>query len=247
MNELTTANILYGRFRMPSTQLTVRFDFTCMCFIHQSILMANQESDAEPVYTDRIIRHRIQTIGIEIARDKIEISNTGNDQLIQEVVRIADMELTRHLPINAEGRTRLIQPAVNYLLSALTSRPLSSKDDYDKIWIYCHVRLNFNHSVEEGCEDLDLAFLRPAEDMDLALLQSSQEPEAHMVPAAEGSIESSLNEAGAADDSEETCTMCLEVIRGKACSHLFHGNCITKWLRTSHYCPLCRFELPTEN
>ncbi|KAG5620783.1 hypothetical protein H5410_006001, partial [Solanum commersonii] len=30
------------------------------------------------------------------------------------------------------------------------------------------------------------------------------------------------------------------------CSHMFHGECITKWLETSHYCPICRFETPME-
>ncbi|KAB2022669.1 hypothetical protein E1A91_D07G233000v1 [Gossypium mustelinum] len=29
------------------------------------------------------------------------------------------------------------------------------------------------------------------------------------------------------------------------CSHIFHGDCIGKWLHQSHYCPICRFEMPT--
>ncbi|CAL2231659.1 unnamed protein product [Prunus armeniaca] len=29
------------------------------------------------------------------------------------------------------------------------------------------------------------------------------------------------------------------------CSHVFHDKCIRTWLRQSHYCPVCRFEVPT--
>lgn len=30
------------------------------------------------------------------------------------------------------------------------------------------------------------------------------------------------------------------------CSHLFHRDCIVKWLTTCHLCPICRYPMPTE-
>jgi hypothetical protein len=30
------------------------------------------------------------------------------------------------------------------------------------------------------------------------------------------------------------------------CSHTFHQDCIFRWLRMNHVCPLCRHALPTQ-
>ncbi|KAK9927414.1 hypothetical protein M0R45_024598 [Rubus argutus] len=50
------------------------------------------------------------------------------------------------------------------------------------------------------------------------------------------------------------CVFCMEeMVTGcevtpMPCSHLFHGRCIAEWLsRSSHTCPVCRFQLPTED
>ncbi|KAH0678066.1 hypothetical protein KY284_019151 [Solanum tuberosum] len=73
-----------------------------------------------------------------------------------------------------------------------------------------------------------------------------------MVPASKSSIE--LLEPMEADErnSNDECLVCLDAIGEETqvlclpCSHMFHGDCITKWLENSHYCPLCRFEMPTD-
>ena len=49
------------------------------------------------------------------------------------------------------------------------------------------------------------------------------------------------------------CSICLmEVNEGQntillPCGHMFHEECVTKWLQIHNTCPLCRFELPTDN
>ena len=49
------------------------------------------------------------------------------------------------------------------------------------------------------------------------------------------------------------CSICLmEINEGQdtiliPCGHMFHDNCVTKWLNMHNTCPLCRFELPTDN
>ncbi|KAK1552873.1 hypothetical protein Q3G72_024779 [Acer saccharum] len=53
--------------------------------------------------------------------------------------------------------------------------------------------------------------------------------------------------------SSENCSICLEELEAGSygtsmpCSHMFHGGCIVKWLKQSHYCPVCRYEMPTTN
>ncbi|KZV38819.1 hypothetical protein F511_21821 [Dorcoceras hygrometricum] len=75
-------------------------------------------------------------------------------------------------------------------------------------------------------------------------------PDLRMVPATVSSIES-LNITTA--KAEQNCSICLEdfdlgcQVVSMPCSHVFHEECIKTWLRRSHYCPLCRFEMPISN
>ncbi|KAL3641956.1 hypothetical protein CASFOL_012771 [Castilleja foliolosa] len=68
------------------------------------------------------------------------------------------------------------------------------------------------------------------------------------VPADESSIESL--EKKKINDCGTDCSICLEeMLRGAEglympCRHVFHEDCIKKWLRTSHYCPVCRYQMP---
>ncbi|KAK4429772.1 E3 ubiquitin-protein ligase RING1-like [Sesamum alatum] len=49
---------------------------------------------------------------------------------------------------------------------------------------------------------------------------------------------------------KEPCSICLEEfsdgVHGTRlpCRHMFHENCILRWLRRNHVCPLCRYQLP---
>ncbi|PIA32755.1 hypothetical protein AQUCO_04400154v1, partial [Aquilegia coerulea] len=53
----------------------------------------------------------------------------------------------------------------------------------------------------------------------------------------------------------EACIVCKDdfltdediIVMPCATSHIFHENCIVKWLQGSHVCPFCRFELPTDD
>ncbi|KAK2636720.1 hypothetical protein Ddye_031512 [Dipteronia dyeriana] len=94
-----------------------------------------------------------------------------------------------------------------------------------------------------------------------------------MVPTSESSLKNMLKRVrvAVADDAEEgserkrkrveisssstgeNCSICLEELEAGSygtsmpCSHMFHDGCIVKWLKQSHYCPVCRYEMPTTN
>jgi len=64
------------------------------------------------------------------------------------------------------------------------------------------------------------------------------------------SLEMVKVEALDAVTKKENCSVCLEGMNTKKlamklpCQHVFHEPCIVKWLQCSHFCPLCRFEMP---
>ncbi|OMP14240.1 Zinc finger, RING-type [Corchorus olitorius] len=71
-----------------------------------------------------------------------------------------------------------------------------------------------------------------------------------MVPAEEESVKKMLKKVVNAESGD--CMICLEEFEAEIsdalempCSHAFHGGCIQTWLKQSHYCPVCRFEMPT--
>ncbi|XVE91446.1 hypothetical protein REPUB_Repub01dG0010600 [Reevesia pubescens] len=87
-----------------------------------------------------------------------------------------------------------------------------------------------------------------------ALLESESEFEASnygMVPAKESSVREMLKRVRLEGGDKEDCMICLDQLTVKSdafqmpCSHTFHDNCIETWLKQSHYCPICRFEMPT--
>ncbi|OMO82478.1 Zinc finger, RING-type [Corchorus olitorius] len=102
-----------------------------------------------------------------------------------------------------------------------------------------------------------------------ALAESARESNYGMIPAEKSSVKKMLKrvrvetEEGEAEEKEEgegeskkrrvdkSCVICMEDFKEgyKACQmpcfHAFHGSCIKKWLDQSHYCPVCRFEMPT--
>ncbi|KAL5223284.1 hypothetical protein ABZP36_027997 [Zizania latifolia] len=74
-------------------------------------------------------------------------------------------------------------------------------------------------------------------------------------PAAKSAVEalpSAVVVAGGEGEGEE-CAVCRdgvaagERVKRLPCSHRYHEECIVPWLGVRNSCPLCRFELPTDD
>lgn len=108
------------------------------------------------------------------------------------------------------------------------------------------VEIHTRNTCEENSEEED-------EEIVAEVVRSSMDVEInYTAPAAKASIET-LQKVEMTDvrNFMTKCMVCLEELWMKSeisrmpCSHLYHRDCIVKWLETSHMCPLCRFEMPT--
>ncbi|KAM7282645.1 E3 ubiquitin-protein ligase RNF181 isoform X2 [Ixodes scapularis] len=75
--------------------------------------------------------------------------------------------------------------------------------------------------------------------------------EPHKPPASKAAIDS-LKTAPIEEEGKK-CPVCLkdyspgETVTEIACSHAFHKDCIIPWLTRINTCPVCRYELPTDD
>ena len=95
-------------------------------------------------------------------------------------------------------------------------------------------------------------------DAELARRESEADAVLQTVPASESSIEALPNVVAMDNDNDndqDQCTICLgdyddnddPTAAKMPCSHVFHRECLVRWLKTSHVCPLCRYAMPTSS
>ncbi|KAJ8665263.1 hypothetical protein QAD02_006925 [Eretmocerus hayati] len=73
-------------------------------------------------------------------------------------------------------------------------------------------------------------------------------------PASKAAVEN-LDEITFEDntDTKRQCPICLRdfekgnIAKSLPCKHTFHKECIEPWLEKTNSCPLCRYELPTDD
>lgn len=80
--------------------------------------------------------------------------------------------------------------------------------------------------------------------------------ECEMIPACGEAVRKMLKRLEREEEEDGDCVICLDELKKKKnggfgefavqmpCLHVFHEGCIQDWLNNSHYCPICRFEMP---
>lgn len=75
-------------------------------------------------------------------------------------------------------------------------------------------------------------------------------------PASKAAVESLLDVVvteGLLSIDEAQCSVCMDtfqmgtVAKKMPCSHVYHKDCILPWLELHNSCPVCRYELPTDD
>ncbi|EPS63574.1 hypothetical protein M569_11208, partial [Genlisea aurea] len=72
-------------------------------------------------------------------------------------------------------------------------------------------------------------------------------------PAAKSAVETLEDVTTTQQDDTILCSICKDSVNvGEAakklpCGHGYHGECITLWLGSRNSCPVCRYELPTDD
>ncbi|KAK8504906.1 hypothetical protein V6N13_056234 [Hibiscus sabdariffa] len=131
---------------------------------------------------------------------------------------------------------------------------------------------NKGSSIEENINEIEATLAKLKKELDLTHAQTIliMEPDVNletlvirallefanlnysMAAAKESSIKDMLKKVKVETGAEDNCTICLEELEVGSevsrmpCCHRFHGDCIEKWLKQSHSCPICRFQLPTD-
>ncbi|KAJ0750234.1 putative transcription factor C2H2 family [Helianthus annuus] len=74
-------------------------------------------------------------------------------------------------------------------------------------------------------------------------------------PAAKSAVENLHTVEVNSSICNEICAVCKDnvvnnegkVVKQLECGHMYHGECIVPWLGSRNSCPVCRFELPTDD
>ncbi|XP_057426291.1 RING-H2 finger protein ATL32-like [Lotus japonicus] len=87
-------------------------------------------------------------------------------------------------------------------------------------------------------------------DYDDGGFEEDEEEDCGLVPAAVSSIEGLETLSGEEEGFlKGKCAICFEDFHvgvRMPCLHMFHKDCITSWLQKANSCPLCRFQMPTD-
>ncbi|XP_028754100.1 uncharacterized protein LOC114749070 [Neltuma alba] len=130
----------------------------------------------------------------------------------------------------------------------LQTTALYADNEYDEYMVYTEIY----HPTEPSIHHQQSSDSDESTEVNQVIEQSMQQ--LFIVPAAEKAMALLKRMELSSDDMKTSqCSICLESfddddedVSALPCHHFFHNDCIAKWLKTGHTCPLCRFQFPVE-
>ncbi|MBA0644872.1 hypothetical protein Goklo_013045 [Gossypium klotzschianum] len=197
-------------------------------------------------------------VDINLLRHDLIIDNYTNCFSVQQTLRFSlnilqNRNNLHELLASAFTRLRIDMPSAFYntLVQEIMGCGVGiANRTFESAW-YCKVM--YLHSTIQAL--LVESEINQETLMSRALAESRSEFERinnGMVAATESSIKEMIEKVKVEAGDEEKCMICLEEVEvgfeasQMPCSHVFHDDCIKKWLQQSHYCPICGFEMPID-
>jgi hypothetical protein len=119
-----------------------------------------------------------------------------------------------------------------------------------------------DHNSEENDEDSyqysdEYSYMSEDEESESAFDESEYEDSDHgPPPTAKSAIENLATRVICHDQvvsGDAICSICRDMIpldeaaKELPCKHFYHRKCITEWLNIRNFCPLCKYEMPTDD
>ncbi|KAK9928303.1 hypothetical protein M0R45_025446 [Rubus argutus] len=151
--------------------------------------------------------------------------------------------------VNHEANSVLGRKKLDVLVTVHQRYSLSSEQYQVMAWVQEALR-DLRWSVGQ----LAIRALTESDHQEEAIRESLGQQGFVPKPASKASVKAlEKSEFHGRHDSSSKCVICMEEmltgceVTPMPCFHIFHGDCIVKWLsHSSHTCPVCRFELPTD-
>ena len=175
------------------------------------------------------------TKSVRLPKNQVMLQDNDGNLLMSSLLRYLDIPARNHGPV--------LQKIGSVAASAGRSR----------MPIVVNLLRTVKHVIKvDRIDDLEFSFHEDDVADDMIVLDSMETYEPMLIPATKSSIQAleKVKFQQGLMNSVQECTICMEgfqtglEVTRMPCSHVYHEGCIVKWLKTSHFCPLCRYPMP---
>nr|GMC54485.1 E3 ubiquitin-protein ligase RNF181-like [Ipomoea batatas] len=218
---------------MVSLPVPVLLKHECNVSVRHDIMGGFQNASLRGFYFQFVVSERVMLY---------YFSNATYDWVHQHDV-VGEQVACGRFVVKVEDMSQCEVRAVHVITSMLRTINVTQTEQPEMVWkIYSTVR-----SLCRQVEDISDVRIPVLVDIVRVFQQAVMNPFGEPAPAARSAV-AALEKVRL--KPKETCSICLEGLvkaTRMPCSHVFHERCIVRWLKRSNECPLCRFQLPSDN